>query len=407
MKIIKNYRSSIILLISMAIGAFLGITVDGIATYAEPVADTFINLLFCLVVPLILFSTVNAISRMSDMKKLGKMLGIMFILFVIAGFIAAVFMSATVTIFNPAQGVTMEFNEVVDTTGASSNFLAMFTVNDFYLLFSRRSLMPLVVFALMIGIAMSSLGKDVDILSQGVDALEKIVMKLIGYVMKLAPLGIGSSFAVLMSSYGSEIAGPLSRSIVIYMGAAVIFYFGFHSVFAYVGGGIEGIRRLWKTALTPALTALGTCSSAASIPSNTIAYNQSGISEEVTSLMVPLGTNFHKDGAVMIQILKIAFMCSIYGINFLEPSVLMNAIFTSITASIVMGAIPAGGYVGELFIVAAFGFPAESIPIMVLIGTITDAPATAIHVTGDVAVAMIVEKIMNGKDWIKKQIKMS
>lgn len=404
MNILKNYRSSLILLGAMAVGAVLGVTVNGIRAFAEPIADTFINLLYCLVVPLILLSTVNAIGKMNDMKKLGKMLIIMFALFIAGGLIAAVFMSGAVTIFNPAKGVTLELTEVIDTSGANSNFLSMFTVDDFYLLFSRRSLMPLVVFALMIGIAMSALSEKVSLIASGINELEKIVMKLIGYVMKIAPLGIGASFVVLTASYGSEIAGPLSRSIVIYMVASVVFYFGFHSLFAYIGGGAEGVRRLWKTALTPALTALGTCSSAASIPPNIIAYNECGISEEVSSLMVPLGTNFHKDGAVMIQIVKIAFMCSIYGINFLDPGVLLNAIFTAITASMVMGAIPAGGYVGELFIVAAFGFPAESIPMMVAIGTITDAPATAIHVTGDVAVAMIVEKIINGKGWMKKQL---
>jgi Na+/H+-dicarboxylate symporter len=69
-----------------------------------------------------------------------------------------------------------------------------------------------------------------------------------------------------------------------------------------------------------------------------------------------------------------------------------------------MGAIPAGGYVGEIFIISAFGFPDVSIPIMVLIGTITDAPATAINATGDTGIAMIVARILEGKNWITKKI---
>jgi Na+/H+-dicarboxylate symporter len=96
----------------------------------------------------------------------------------------------------------------------------------------------------------------------------------------------------------------------------------------------------------------------------------------VVDLTIPLGANLHKDGACLITILKISFLCSILGINFFEPRNLIMAIICSTLASMVMGAIPAGGYVGELFIISLFGFPPVTIPVMVLIGTITDAPAT-------------------------------
>lgn len=125
-----------------------------------------------------------------------------------------------------------------------------------------------------------------------------------------------------------------------------------------------------------------------------------GISKEVGDLAIPLGTNLQKDGACLITILKISFMCSVFGMNFMDPAIIFKAIICATLASMVMGAIPAGGYVGELFIISMFGFPAVSIPVMVLIGTITDAPATAINVTGHVSSAMIVERFANGKEWI-------
>ena len=112
-----------------------------------------------------------------------------------------------------------------------------------------------------------------------------------------------------------------------------------------------------------------------------------------------MGANLHKDGACLITILKIMFMCSVFGVNFFTPKTMLTAIFISVVASSVMGAIPAGGYVGEIFIISAFGFPAVSIPIMVLIGTITDAPATTINATGDTGIAMIIARITEGKNW--------
>ena len=78
------------------------------------------------------------------------------------------------------------------------------------------------------------------------------------------------------------------------------------------------------------------------------------------------------------------------------------SIVVAVIASVVMGGIPAGGYVAEIFIISVFGFPTVSIPIMVLIGTITDAPATAINVTGDTGLAMIIARVVEGKDWLQR-----
>ena len=97
-------------------------------------------------------------------------------------------------------------------------------------------------------------------------------------------------------------------------------------------------------------------------------------------------------------------MCSVFNIPFLTVQNIITAVVVSVVASTVMGAIPAGGYVGEIFIVSAFGFPQVSIPIMVLIGTITDAPATAINVTGDVGIAMIISRFVEGKNWLQNKL---
>ena len=125
----------------------------------------------------------------------------------------------------------------------------------------------------------------------------------------------------------------------------------------------------------------------------------------MADIAIPLGTNLHKDGACLITILKISFMCSVFGIKFWSPKIFLTAILVSVIASTVMGAIPAGGYVGELFIVSAFGFPTVSIPIMVLIGTITDSPATAINAASQPCVAMIVSRFTEGKNWLKDRVK--
>ena len=162
------------------------------------------------------------------------------------------------------------------------------------------------------------------------------------------------------------------------------------------------MRAWWKGAAAPTLTALGTCSSAASLPVNMMHAKEIGIPSDVADLAVPLGANLHKDGACIIQILKISLLCAAFGINYATPENLVMSVVVAVIASVVMGGIPAGGYVAEIFIISVFGFPTVSIPIMVLIGTITDAPATAINVTGDTGLAMIIARVVHGKDWLKK-----
>jgi len=400
---IKNNKFSFVLLGSMLLGTIIGAIWGPGAAVLSPVADIFLNLLFCCVVPMIFVSLVASISNMENLRKLGKLLGILMLVIVITQVIASVYMGIICAVVDPAKGAVVNMTEDVGELASSSDFLAMFTVNDFTLLWSRRNLMALIVFAILTGVSLVSIGEKGKVLVDGFNALQELVMKLVSFVMYLAPIGLGAFFAVLIGEQGSELTGPLARAIIIYSVAALFYYLVFNSLYAFVGGGKLGVKRYWNNIIPLSITALGTCSSAACIPLNLVATKKIGVSDEITDISIPLGTNLHKDGACLITILKIAFMCSVFGQNFLEPRTFITAVIVSVVAATVMGAIPAGGYVGEIFIISAFNFPAVSIPIMVLIGTITDAPATAINAALHAPTAMIVERFYNGADWLKKK----
>lgn len=400
---LKNYRFPLILLGSMLIGGIIGGAIGEKATVFSPIASLFLNLLYCCVVPMIFVSLISSIAKMQDLKKLGKMLLVMAIIFIGTQLFASIYMSVVVSIFDPAKGVIISMTEVVEDLTSNNDFLAMFTVNDYPLLWSRRNLMALIVFTMFMATATVAVGEKAKPFINLMESAEKIIMKMVSYVMYLAPLGLGAFFAVLIGEQGSELVGPLSRAIIIYMVAAVVYFFAANSLFAFIGGGGAGLKKYWVNIFPLAITALGTSSSAACIPLNLIAAKKIGVPESVSDVSIPLGTNLHKDGACLITILKIAFLCSIYGQDFLEPRTLLTAIFVAVIASTVMGAIPAGGYVGEIFIISAFNFPPESIPIMVLIGTITDAPATAINATGQTNAAMIIARFTESKNWLKKE----
>lgn len=404
MKAIWNtYKSSFLLLAAMvaggAVGAFWG---EG-ASVLQPVADTFLHLLYCCVVPLIFCSLTSAISKMEDLTKLRKIMITFLGGTVVSGVAACLFMMIPALIFDPGKGAVLDMTEDVANASGSLNVLGMFTVGDFPELFSKNNLMALIVFTVIFSIAVIMAGEKGKPIVHAMDCMTEVIVKVINIVMKLAPLGLGCYFAILIGQYGKEVVGPLSRGILMYLVVVFVYYVVSQTVMAYIGAGAEGVRAWWKGAAAPTLTALGTCSSAATLPVNLMHAKNIGIPDEIADVSVPLGANLHKDGACIIQILKISLLCSAFGINYATPRNMLMSIVVAVVASVVMGGIPAGGYVAEIFIISVFGFPTFSIPIMVLIGTITDAPATAINVTGDTGLAMIIARVVEGKGWMQKK----
>lgn len=393
MEILKNYKSSFILLGAILLGSLVGNIMGEGAKIFEPVANLFLNLLYCLVVPMIFISLVSSIANAQSNSKLGKIIFIMMVIFALSEIIAALFMLFFTQFYEVAT--TYNFGTASEFSKGNSDFLSMFSVGNFYELFSRSNLTALIVFSLIFGVALLKLKDTSDIVIKFFAQLNEVIVKMVSFVMFFAPLGLGCFFAVLIGTSKGMVTADLSKAILVYFIAAIIYYFVSNFILAYLAGGFSGAKKYFKYIITPTLVSLGTCSSAATIPSNLIAGKNIGISDEVKNLVVPFGCNLHKSGAVLITILKITFMCSVFGVDLFTFDNLITAIFVSVLASSVMGAIPAGGYVGEIFIISAFGFPPEAIPVMVLIGTITDAPATAINATNDVSAAMLVDKIVN------------
>lgn len=398
----KSYGSSMILLGAMFVGGIVGFIWGEGASILQPIADLFLHLLYCCVVPLIFCSLTAAIAKMTDLSKLRKILVYFLIGTFVTGIISCLFMVIPCLFIDTAAGVTLDMAEEVENLSGSMNILGMFTVSDFPELFSRSNLMALIVFTMMFAIAIIMGGEKTKPIVGAMEAMTEAIVKLIGIVMKMAPLGLGCYFAILIGQHGSEVVGPLGKAIILYVVVSIVYFIVSQTVFAYIGAGMDGVKAWWKTCVTPALTALGTCSSAASLPVNLQQGKELGIPDEIGDLVIPLGASLHKDGACIIQIIKVAFLCSVFGMEYGTLENIVLSIFVAVISSIVMGGIPAGGYVAEIFIVSAFGFPTVSIPIMVLIGTITDAPATVINVTGDTGFAMVIARLVEGKDWFKK-----
>ena len=398
----KNYRFSILLLGAMVIGGGAGLALGSATEVVQPIATIFLNLLFCCVVPLVFSSLETAIAGLRDLSKLRRMLVYFFVGTFLTGLIACLMMGVGCLVFDPAAGADIELGAGETELGAGVDIASMITVPAFYDLFSKDNLLALILFSIIFAIAIVMAGEKGEPVLDVIQSLSEVVGKLIGIVMKAAPLGLGCYFAILTGTYGEQIVGPLSRAALLYIVVTLLYFVVSQTAYAFIGAGREGVARWWKTCVPPVLMSLGSQSSAASIPSNMEQARQIGIPAAVADLVIPLGANLHKDGVASVQVVKIALLCSIVGVGFADPQTFAMAIGMSVIGGMAMGAIPGGGYVAETLIITAFGFPTMGFPVIVMLGTILDPLETMVSVTGDTGLAMVISRLVEGKGWLKR-----
>ncbi len=415
MRLLKAYKSSIILLGSVVIGGLIGAILGPKAAIVEPLGDLFLNLMFMIIVPLVFFSVTSAIGNMVSMKRLGKILAAVFIVFTSTALLTAIISFIGTLIMNPTKGIdtsaikTLMAKAVENTQGAEKvSFLKQlvntFTVSDFINLFSRKNMLQLIVFSVGLGAAIAMVKEKAQPLAKVLDAGASVMMKLVDIIMYYAPIGLGCYFASVVGQLGPQILQGYLKSFLLYIILTVVIYFGMFTLYAFIAEGKEGIKSFWKNAITPSITALATCSSAACIPVNLEYVKKMGVPKDIAETVIPLGANTHKDGSVIGGVLKITFLFGLFGHNMTDVNSIVSIIFTAFLVGAVMGAIPGGGMIGEMLIISVYGFPPEVLPIIAVISTIIDAPATLLNSTGNTVCSMLVTKIVEGKNRNKESI---
>lgn len=401
----KAYRFSLILLSSILIGGIVGYFMGADAVMLKPLGDIFLNLMFTIVVPLVFFSIASSIANMDGLKRFGKIISSMTGTFLVTSFLAAVFMIIIVIIFPPAQGAVIEMTkpEQAQSISVADQIVGIFTVSDFADLLSRQNMLALIFFSILMGIATSTSGEKGKPFAAFLKSGAEISMKVVSYIMYYAPIGLGAYFAALVGEFGPQLLGTYFRASVIYYTAAIVYFIVFFTLYAYVAGKKQGVKIFWKNMVSPTVTSLATCSSAASIPANLEATKKMGISSDIRETVVLLGSTLHKDGSVLGGVIKIAFLFGVFNMQFTDLKTIAIAIVVSMLVGTVMGAIPGGGMIGEMLILSLYGFPPEALPIIAAISTIIDPPATMLNVTGDNACAVLTARFVEGKNWMKKQ----
>ena len=398
------YKFSIILLGAIFIGSIVGLQMGDKAKMFKPFGDLFINGMFMLVVPLVFVTISGSVSSMSDMNRLKKILKTLLLTFVSTGFLAAIYIFITVKVFPPAQGVNlaMPIAEAIEPFSTGEQVVKAITVTDFPELISKRNMLPLILFSIVFGICVNLIGEKGRIIAKGLEALSEVFLKMISLLMYYAPIGLGAYFASLTGEYGKELLGSYARAMAIYYPLCIFYMFTAFPLYAWISGGMEGVRRL-KYVISPAITAVATQSSIATLPVNLEACEKIGVPKDIREIVLPIGATAHMDGTVLSSILKITFLFGIFQIPFAGVGTYISALFLAIAGGVVMSGVPGGGLIGEMFIVSMYGFPPEAFPIIATIGYLVDPPATMINASGDTIASMLITRFVEGKDWVNKK----
>ncbi|CCY27554.1 MAG: dicarboxylate/amino acid:cation symporter [Acholeplasma sp.] len=402
----KTYRFPIILLLSVILGCVLGIVLENKAMVIKPFGTIFINMLYTIVVPLVFFTISSSIANMVSLRRLGKILKYVFIVFIITSLISAIVMLFTIKIFNPVGNASITLTAgSEEVLSIADQIVSAITVTDFKELLSRSNMLPLIIFSILFGIGIALVGEKGKNVAKNLDAISNVMMKIIKIIMYYAPIGLCAYFAALVGEFGPELLGSYARSMFIYYILSIVYFAVFYTLYSYMAGKKEGIKAFYKAAPYPTATSLATQSSLASLPVNLEAASSIDVPKDIREVTLPIGATMHMEGSSMGAILKIAFLFAIFNRPFVGVDTYLIALLISVLSAVVMSGIPGGGLIGEMLIVSLYGFPMEAFPIIATIGWLIDPPATCLNVVGDLSSSMLVTRIVEGKNWLKSKIK--
>ena len=404
---LKNYGFILAMLTGIAGGCIVGLVSPEFAGNLEPLGTLFTNMMFCVVVPMVFCSICSAIANMPSAKRAGKVMGVTIGTFFVTAGIASIIMYAVMRIFPVVTG-TYDVPQADPSAvmGVGEMIVSFFTKPDFVELLSRRAILPLIVFAIVIGFGVQMQGGPSTMTAKLLEDITGCIMNAVKIVTYYAPIGFFGFFANLVATYGPELIGDYSRTLLLYYGLCFVYMFTFFPVYARFGGGKGAVKVMFQNLFKPAAVSFGTCSSVATIPTNMEAAEKTGINKEVTNIVLPLGATMHMDGSAMSAILKVAFLFGMFGQDFTTGRAIL-AIVVAVFSSVAMSGIPGGGGTGELALCTIF-FPEQmaiAYPMALALGNLVDPPATMLNAAGDYVASFIVSRFVDGRDWLQKQLK--
>jgi Na+/H+-dicarboxylate symporter len=409
------------IIIGLALGLIYGIVAAsngwGVFTtnWVAPFGTIFMNLLKLIAVPLVLSSLITGVASLSDLKKLSRIGGKTIGIYVGTTAVAVTIGLISVNMLKPGDKVPDQMKEKLQQTyeedassrtgsaqkvkgrGPLQPIVDIVPSNFFSSASSNRNMLQVVFVAIFVGIGLIQIPKDkgkpvLDFF----EGLNEVVIKLVDFIMLMAPVGV---FALIAQTI-NKVAGDNLAQVLELLGAlgyymiAVILGLIVHAIITYTGL----LKLLTKmplktffTGIAPAqLLAFSTSSSGATLPvTMECCEEELGVSEEVSSFVLPLGATINMDGTALYQAVAAVFIAQTLGMD-LGIGAQLTIILTAVLASIGTAAVPGAGIIMLVIILEAVGVPTAGIALILGVDRILDMMRTVINVTGDASVAVIV-----------------
>ena len=364
------------------------------------VSSVFIGLLKMILIPLIFTSIVVGVSNLQAGGQLSRTWKITLACCVTTTTLALILGLSAAHLFEVGKGVdivmfqdAMAQHKSPDTLTPSSfftNFIQNTLINPFKA-FSEGNVLAVVVFALMIGVALVAGGEKFKTVRNITQQFFDIMMMIIGWVMKLAPLGIFALLAKLIATEDISVLSRLAEFAAVVTGTTIFHGIVVLPVLLWIFGRMDPIT-FFKGTRAALITAFATSSSSATMPlSMKCAQENLGVRPQTAGFVIPLGTQLNMDGTALYEAAAALFIANLMGLDLTLGQQLVVCA-TAMIASLGAPGIPSAGMVTMIMVLQSVGLPAEAIAILLPIDRLLDTVRTVVNVQGDMMISVVVDR---------------
>lgn len=362
--------------------------------WIAPIGTIFINLIKMMIVPVVFTSLVVGMTSLGDTHTLGRigMKTVGIYLFTTA--IAIVIGFAVALIGQPGTGMVMTGDATVTVKEAPSImqvFVNMVPTNPVEAM-AKAQILPVIVFALFVGVGILQVGGEKSqVLIRFFDAAAEVCYKVIAMIMAISPIGVFALLLPVVAAHGPKVLLPLISVVLCMAFGSIIHVVGVYSLLAKVGGKTSPMD-FFAGMSEAMMIAFTTCSSAGTLPVNMKNLQEKlGVSREVTSFVLPLGATINMDGTALYMGVCSLFIANVFGVDLTFGQMIM-IVFTGTLASIGTAGVPGAGLIMLAMVLQSVGLPIEGLALVAGIDRILDMFRTCLNVTGDGAVALLIDK---------------
>jgi len=395
---VKNSNNKLFLAIIIAL--IIGVGLGGLVHYQYPesipsfsqniklLGTIFIRLVQMIIAPLVFCTLVVGIAKMGDMKMVGRVGAKAMTWFITASLVSLLIGMALVNWFAPGESTNIslaETSSASDLISQTSAFSLEIFINhvvprSVFESFAHNEILQIVIFSIFFGVALSTLGKEGDQIITFLDKTSKVVLKMVGYIMWFAPLGVLGAVASAVANYGFEVFTLYAHYLLAFMAGIAVLWL----VLLTVGYLLLG-KRLWELLQrlkTPILIAFSTTSSEAVFPKMVEELEAFGCSPKIVSFTLPLGYSFNLDGSMMYMTFASLFIAQIYDIHMPIEKQLTMLLVLMLTSKGVAG-VPRASLIVIVATCSMFGIPPEGIALILPIDHFCDMARSMTNVLGN------------------------